>query len=59
MSRGKKSKTTKVAESKSVLDVEFLSKTFNFDFVLTTQTFCVALHQSFGMKFFHLEIHNL
>ena len=52
-----KGKTTKVAESKLVLSAEFLFTTFTFDLVLTTRVFCVALHQSFGIELFHLEIH--
>ena len=54
-----KGKTTKVAESKLVLSAEFSFTTFTFDLVLTTRVFCVALHQSFGIELFHLEIHNL
>ena len=54
-----KGKTTKVAESKLVLSAEFLFTTFTFDLVLTTRVFCVALHQSFGIELFHLEIHSL
>ena len=52
-----KGKTTKVAESKLVLGAEFLFTTFTFDLVLTAHVFCVALHQSFGIELFHLEIH--
>ena len=54
-----KGKTTKVAESNLVLGVEFLFTIFTFDLVLTAYIFCVALHQSFGIELFHLEIHNL
>ena len=54
-----KGKTTKVAESRLVLGVEFLFTIFTFDLVLTAHIFCVALHQSFGIELFHLEIHNL
>ena len=54
-----KGKITKVAESKLVLGVEFLFTTFTFDLVLIALVFCVALHQSFGIELFHLEIHNL
>ena len=54
-----KGKTTKVAESKLVLGAEFLFTTFTFDLVLTAHVFCVALHQSFGIELFHLEIHSL
>ena len=39
MSRGRNRITTKVAESKSVLSVEFLFTTFSFDLVLTVQVF--------------------
>ena len=49
MSRGRYDKTTKVAESKLILGAEFLFTTFNFDLVLTTQVFCVTLHQNFGI----------
>ena len=44
MSRGRNSKTTKVAESNLVLGAEFLFKTFGFDLALSAQVFCVALH---------------
>ena len=54
-----KGKTTKVAESRLVLGVEFLFTIFTFDLVLAAHIFCVALHQSFGIELFHLEIHNL
>ena len=54
-----KGKTTKVAESNLVLGVEFLFTIFTFDLVLTAYIFCVALHQSFGIELFHLEIHSL
>ena len=54
-----KGKTTKVAESKLVLGVEFLFTIFTFDLVLTAHIFCVALHQSFGIELFHLEKHSL
>ena len=53
MSRGRNSKTTKVAESKLDLDAEFLSTTFSFDLVLTAQVFCVTLHQNFRIELFH------
>ena len=61
MSRGGKAKlkTKKVAESKSVLDAEFLFTRFVFDLVLTAHIFCIALHQSFGIELFHLEMHSL
>ena len=52
-----KGKTTKVAESKLVLGAEFLFLTFTFDLVLIAHVFCVALHQSFGIELFYLEIH--
>ena len=57
MSRGRNSKTTKVAESNLVLGAEFLSTTFSFDLflVLTVEVFCVALHQNFRIELFHLE----
>ena len=58
MESREKGKTTKVAESKLVLSAEFLFTTFTFDLVLTTRVFCVALHQSFGIELFHLEIHS-
>ena len=54
-----KNKTTKVAESKSVLGAEFLFTTFTFDLVLNIHVFRVALHKSFGIKLFHFEIHGL
>ena len=53
-----KDKTTKVAESKLVLGTEFLFTTFTFDLVLTAHVFCVALHESFGIELFHLEIRS-
>ena len=59
MSRGTNGKTTKVAENKLVLGVEFLFTKFSFDLVLTAHVFCVALHQSFKTELFHLEIHRL
>ena len=61
MSRGGKAKlkTKKVAESKSVLDAEFLFTRFVFELVLTTHVFCAAMLQSFGIELFHLEIHTL
>ena len=59
MSRRRNGKTTKVTESKLVLGDEFLVTTYSFDLVLTAQVFCVALHQSFGVELFHLEIHSL
>ena len=55
----RKGKTKKVAESKSVLDAEFLFTRFVFDLVLTAHIFCIALHQSFGIELFHLEMHSL
>ena len=57
MSRGRNSKTTKVAESNLVLGAEFLSTTFSFDLllVLTIEVFCVALNQNFRIGLFHLE----
>ena len=55
----RKGKTKKVAESKSVLDAEFLFTRFVFDLVLTALIFCIALHQSFGIELFHLEMHSL
>ena len=48
MIRGRNGKTTKVTESKLVLDSEFLFSTFSFDLVLTVQVFGVALNQKFG-----------
>ena len=59
MSRGRNGKTTKVAENKLVLGVEFFFTKFSFDLVLTTHVFCVALHQSIGIELFNLEIHSL
>ena len=53
-----KGKTTKVAESSLVLGTEFLFTAFTFDLVLAAYIFCVALHQSFGIELFHLEIHS-
>ena len=41
-----KGKITKVAESKLVLDAEFLFTTFTLYLVLTAHVFCVALNQS-------------
>ena len=41
-----KGKITKVAESKLVLDAEFLFTPFTLYLVLTAHVFCVALHQS-------------
>ena len=55
MSRGRNSKTNKVAESKLVLGAEFLSTTFNFDLVLIIEVFCIALHQNFRIELFHHE----
>ena len=55
MSRGRKAKTTKGAESKLVLGAEFFFTTLSFDLVLTAHVFCVALHQSFGIELFHLR----
>ena len=54
-----KNKTAKVAESKLVLRAEFLFTTFTFDLVLTAHVFCIALHQSFKIELFPLEIHSL
>ena len=54
-----KGKTTKVAESKLVLGVEFLFTTFTLDLVLTAHVFGVALRQSFGIDLFHLKIRSL
>ena len=54
-----KGKTTKDTESKLVLGAEFLFTTFTFNLVLTAHVFFVALHQSFGIELFHLEIHSL
>ena len=59
MSRGRNGKTTKIAKSKLVLGADFLFTTFSFDLVLTAYVFSVALHQSFGIELFHLEIHSL
>ena len=59
MTRGKNSKSTKVAESKLVLGAELLFKIFRFDLVLSAQVFCVALHESLGIEWFQLEIHSL
>ena len=59
MSRGRKGKTTKVAEGKLVLGAEFLFTTFSLDLVLTTHIFCVALHQSFGIELFNIEMDSL
>ena len=59
MSRGRNGKTTKVTESNLVLCAEFLLTTFSFDLALTAHVFCVALHQSFEIRLFHLEIHSL
>ena len=53
-----KGKTIKVAESKLVLGAELLFTTFTFDLILTAHVFCLALHQSFGIEWFHLEIHS-
>ena len=55
MSRGRKAKTTKGAESKLVLGAEFFFTTLSFDLVLTAHVFCVALHQSFGIELFTLD----
>ena len=44
MSRGKNSKSTKVAESMLALGAELLFKIFRFDLVLSAEVFCVALH---------------
>ena len=57
MSRGRNSKTTKVAESNLVLGAKFLSTTFSFDslLVLTVEVFCFALYQNPRIELFHLE----
>ena len=54
MSRGRKDRTTKVAESNLVLGAEFLFTISSFNLVLTAQVFCVALYQSFGFELFYI-----
>ena len=54
-----KDKTTKAAERSLVFGADFLFTAFIFDLLLTALVFCDALHQSFGIELFELEIHSL